>query len=126
MPKAVQKSAWVPRRPGVPLVALLISIPFAPVWAQIPRPSTAPAPAQPEAPKDSLGRTTPRGSVLGFLNAAHKGEDALAVQYLNTRLRGQDAYQLVRQLFVVLDRRLPAKLQQISDRPEGSLPDPLK
>jgi MscS family membrane protein len=63
---------------------------------------------------------------LGFLNAAHKGEYALAVQYLNTRLRGQDAYQLVRQLFVVLDRRLPAKLQQISDRPEGSLPDPMK
>jgi len=33
-------------------------------------PGAAPtSPAQPEAPKDLLGRSTPRGAVLGFLAA---------------------------------------------------------
>jgi hypothetical protein len=43
---------------------------------------------------------------------------------LNTRLRGQAAAVLAHQLFIVLDRRLPAGLgqAQLSDRPEGSSP----
>jgi len=45
---------------------------------------------------------------------------------LNTRLRGKAAEDLARQLFVVLDRRLPARLNSISDLPEGSLANPLK
>ncbi len=39
---------------------------------------------------------------------------------LNTRLVGEDAVDLARQLFVVLDTRLPARLPQLSDSPEGS------
>ena len=77
-------------------------------------------------PKDPLGRTTPRGTVLGFLTVARNGNDELAAQYLNTKLRGEAAAVLAHQLFVVLDRGLPAKLNQISDLPEGSLSDPLK
>ncbi len=53
--------------------------------------STAPAAAAPlpvAPPPDPLGRDTPRGSVLGFLNAARKGEDEIAAQYLSTRLKG--------------------------------------
>ncbi len=84
------------------------------------------APAQPESSKDALGRTTPRGTVLGFIGAARKGNRELAVQYLNTRLRGTAANALVHQLAVVLDRRLPARLNELSDSPEGSLSDPLK
>jgi MscS family membrane protein len=45
---------------------------------------------------------------------------------LNTPQRGADAEELARQLAEVLNRRLPARLTQISDKPEGSLPDPLK
>lgn len=82
--------------------------------------------AQPEVSKDLLGRTTPRGTVLGFVSAARKGNAEVAVQYLNTRLRGSAADTLVHQLAVVLDRRLPARLNELSDSPEGSLSDPLK
>jgi MscS family membrane protein len=85
-----------------------------------------PAVPQPELPKDTLGRTTPRGTVLGFLTAARKDNDEVAAQYLNTRLRGKPASNLAHQLFVVLDRRLPAKLDELSDKPEGSLTDLLQ
>ena len=94
-------------------------------WAQIPLPApTKPAP-EAETPKDALGRTTPRGTVRGFLNASHKGAEEIAVQYLNTPLRGSAATALANKLFVVLDRRLPARLNELSDQPEGSLSDPL-
>ena len=93
-------------------------------------PSGAPAAAAPqaqaEAPKDPLGRDTPRGTVLGFLAAARDGEDEIARRYLNTRASGADARELTRQLFVVLDARLPARLTQLSDEPEGSRSNPLK
>ncbi|HEY1342437.1 MAG TPA: mechanosensitive ion channel family protein [Bryobacteraceae bacterium] len=83
-------------------------------------PSAAPAPPR----TDTLGRTTPRGTVLGFLNAGRKGDDPTAAAYLNTRKRGAAAEELAHQLFIVLDRRLPAKLNQLSDKPEGSLSYP--
>jgi MscS family membrane protein len=81
---------------------------------------------QPEIPPDPLGRSTPRGTVLGFLLADRSGDDEAAAKYLNTRLRGKAAAELAHQLFVVLDRRLPAKLHALSDKPEGSVSDPLK
>jgi len=79
------------------------------------------ATSQPETKPDLLGRTTPRGAVLGFLRAAGKGDNESAAQYLNTHLSGKDANNLAHELFVVLDRRLPARLNELSDRPEGSL-----
>jgi len=85
---------------------------------------TQPAAKPPENPPDALGRNTPRGTVLGFLSAAHKGDDDTAALYLNTRAKGKSAANLAHQLFVVLDRRLPARLNQLSDRPEGSLAFP--
>jgi len=95
-------------------------------WAQVGVGTSAPAPtpAQPEVSTDSLGRNTPRGTVRGFLTAAGQKDNETAVHYLNTRLRGEAATGLVQQLAVVLNRRLPAKLNEISDRPEGSLSDP--
>src|SRR5271169_2441518 len=90
-----------------------------PAWTQLGAPAPVPATAQPEVPKDSLGRTTPRGTVLGFLTAAREGKDDVAAQYLNTRLRGKAAAGLAHQLFTVLDRRLPPMLTQLSDKPEG-------
>jgi MscS family membrane protein len=41
-------------------------------------------------------------------------------------LRGPDAAALARQLAKVLDLRLPARLNEISDQPEGSLSNPLE
>lgn len=82
-------------------------------------PASAPATPESQGPKDVLGRATPRGTVHGFLNAAREGNNELAAQYLHTRLKGQDAADLAHQLFVVLDHRLPARLDQLSDQPEA-------
>jgi MscS family membrane protein len=92
-------------------------------WAQPVVPGTAPVSVQPEVPEDALGRTTPRGTVLGFLTAARNGKDETAALYLNTRLRGKAAAVLAHQLSVVLDRRLPARLNQLSDQRAGSMTD---
>ncbi len=81
---------------------------------------------QVQVPKDALGRDTPRGTVTGFLTAARRGEAEIARQYLDARVSGRDTDELVHQLFVVLDARLPARISQISDAPEGSRSNPLK
>lgn len=91
----------------------------------LPTGNTPAPPTQPEPPKDSLGRTTPRGAVMGFLAAARKQEYEVAAEYLNNRTLGKAGPDLARQLSVVLDRGLPAQLNQLSDKPEGSLADPL-
>jgi MscS family membrane protein len=113
------------RHIGTYLLALVLLF-CVPAWTQVNIPVPAPPAAQPEVPKDALGRTTPRGTVLGFLSASRKGDNELAAQYLNTRLQGKTAAALAHQLFTVLDRRLPPRLNQLSDKPEGSLSDPLK
>jgi len=80
-----------------------------------------PAPAETQKPEviaDPLGRHTPRGTVTGFIEAARKGDLERAAQYLN--VKGQTAESLARQLFDVLDARLPARLMRISDAPQGS------
>jgi MscS family membrane protein len=112
-------------RAGACLLSLVLLF-CVPVLTQVAIPTSAPTTAQPEVPKDALGRTTPRGTVLGFLSAARKGDNDLAASYLNTRLHGQAATDLAHQLFLVLDRRLPARLNDLSDKPEGSLSDPLR
>jgi len=83
-------------------------------------------PAQPGPPQDILRRSTPRGTVLGFLLTERKGDNEAAVQYLNTRLRGEAAATQAHQLYVVLDRGLPGRISQMSDRPEGSLAFPAR
>jgi len=108
--------------------SLLVALLHAPAArAQIPPlPSARAAPAaQTEPTKDALGRDTPRGTVLGFMDAARKGNDEAAPLYLNTNLRGKPAVELAHELYVVLDSRLPARLADMSDRPEGSLSNPL-
>lgn len=87
--------------------------------------SPTPAPAAPTAPADALGRSTPRGALVGFLSAARKGDHALARHYLNTRLNTDAAEDLAHELFTVLDTGLPARLTHVSDVPEGSRADPL-
>ncbi len=64
--------------------------------------------------------------MLGFLKAARKGDYDAATEYLNTKRHGEAATDLARELFVIIDRRLPARLNQLSDRPEGSLAFPAK
>ena len=89
-------------------------------------PAKAEAPAKSEVPTDSLGRHTPRGTLLGFMKESRAGNYEAAILYLNTNLTGASAADLARQLFVVLDSRLPARLTNLSDNPEGSRANPLK
>jgi MscS family membrane protein len=86
----------------------------------------APAPASEAASKDPFGRDTPRGTLLGFMRAARDGNIELMPMFLNTPLTGEAAVALARQLHVVLDSRLPARLDEVSDRPEGRLAHPLR
>src|SRR6185437_15827573 len=114
-------------RAWVVAVVVVCAVPAA--AAQGTAPTTAPAPVvaqPPEPPKDPLGRDSPRGTLLGFMTAARRGNLEAAALYLDTKLRGQSTLDLARQLYVVLDTRLPARLNLVSDRPEGSLANPLK
>lgn len=94
------------------------------VGAQTTVPPPASSAAQLSPPPDTLGRTTPRGTVPGFLKAAPNGDYDAAAQYLNTQRRGKAAADLAHELFLIMDRRLPARLNELSDRPEGSLAYP--
>jgi len=105
------------------LLVLLLS--DHPAWAQLGAIATGKA-AQHEPPADPLGRSTPRGTVLGFMSAARSGNDTVAPLYLDTQLKNQAAVDLAHKLYVVLDSRLPARLYELSDRQEGSLANPLK
>jgi MscS family membrane protein len=85
-----------------------------------------PAPAaKPEPAPDPLGRDTPRRTVIGFITAARSGTE-VAPLYIDTDLKGKAAAALAHELYVVLDARLPARLNELSDRPEGSTENPLK
>ncbi|HMD37150.1 MAG TPA: mechanosensitive ion channel family protein, partial [Vicinamibacterales bacterium] len=79
-----------------------------------------------EVETDAFGRDTPRGTLFGFMAAASKGNIDAASIYLNTSQRDRDVPALTHQLYVVLDARLPARLREPSDRPEGSLANPIK
>ena len=106
-------------------LAMMLLIASSPAWAQ-PAATAPAAAAEPQALRDPLGRDTPRGALLGFMRVSREGNFEAAPEYLNTTLRGLPAQELARQLFVVLDKRLPARLDELSDRPEGRLTNPLR
>jgi MscS family membrane protein len=108
-----------------PLALAVVASAGAALAQTVPAASAPVAPAGPEVTRDLLGRSTPRGTVIGFLGAARRGENELARQFLNTRQGGREAEVLAHRLFVVLDARLPARLDQVSDQPEGSRTNPL-
>ena len=80
----------------------------------------AQAPA-PKAPEDALGRSTPRGTVIGFLQAARENNYLLATQYLES-IRDP---RLAEQLKTVLDSALEVNLNEVSDDPAGRIDDGL-
>ena len=94
-------------------LAVLLFVPC--VWAQ----------EKPVATPDPLGRDTPRGSVIGFITAARDGKYPLAAQYLNPGTQREPVDDLARQLYIILNGRLNARILAVSDRPEGSLANPL-
>ena len=88
------------------LISLLSLSAFSfPAQAQIPGLST-PAPATSSTtPADPLGRTTPSGSILGFLQAAQSGNYSIAADYLqmNAARRQAEGEQIASQLNTVMN-----------------------
>lgn len=74
-------------------------------------------------PADPLGRSTPRGTVVGFLQAAQSGNYKLAADYLQLT-KSQHASQgekLARDLHTLMDRAFTGKVNLISEKSEGSV-----
>jgi MscS family membrane protein len=72
-------------------------------------------------PSDPLGRTTPSGSVLGFLQAAQSGDYSIAAQYLqmSAARRQAEGAQLATQLKSVMDGTAFSGRVGIFTQPEG-------
>src|SRR3954470_15885366 len=114
------------RRFRLVLALLGAMVPGPAAQAQPDQSPPAARPPQDAAARDPLGRDTPRGTVLGFMDAARNARYDVAAQYLDTKPRDGAAAELARKLFVVLDSRLSPRLRELNDRPEGSLANPLK
>jgi MscS family membrane protein len=92
----------------------------------LPGTKEAQRPAEPEtAYDDPLGRSTPLGTVLGFIKSATQGDYERALQYLDTKKKAESAQKLIIALNAVLDRSFSGKLGMLSNKPEGYLDDNL-
>ena len=109
-------------------IALLLPLILGTVMAQsIPNLLTpvTPPPNNSSAATDPLGRNTPSGTVLGFLQAAQAGNYKAAADYLQmspTRRQSQGA-ELAGELKLLMDRAFVGNLRRISTRPEGNPED---
>jgi MscS family membrane protein len=80
---------------------------------------------QEKAPDDPLGRSTPQGTVFGFIKSATKGDYERAVQYLDTKKTGFASAKIISALQTLLERGFSGKLALLSGKPEGDLTDSL-
>ena len=105
------------------LALLLFLSPEKPWAAPIPSVSGAagkPAESQ-AASEDFLGRSTPHGTVLGFIRAAERGDYQRATRYLESNQPEKKREELARLLKIVLDRGVALDLNKLSRSPEGDL-----
>jgi MscS family membrane protein len=104
------------------ILLLLIAFVLPRPYAQVPLASKQPAEAQPEESDDPLGRSNPRGTVVGFIKAAERGDYEEASQYLDTKQKGELAAELAQHLKSILDQEAQVDLSKLSRRPEGNPP----
>jgi MscS family membrane protein len=73
-------------------------------------------------PGDPLGRSTPHGTLVGFLHAAQNGRYNDASQYLqlSKKERAASGERIARQLHALLDQAFVGRIGAVSDSPEGS------
>ena len=99
---------------------------FPAVGAKLPASAPADKPAEPQTlSEDPLGRSTPYGTVIGFLLAANKADYELASNYLEGNQPAKRKVELARNLQVVLNRGLKIGPDDLSRAPEGRLDDGL-
>src|ERR1017187_328294 len=104
---------------------LLHGLPPAPLVAQsvpglLKQQTQLAAPASASA--DPLGRDTPSGTVLGFLQAAQDGNEKVAADYLqmSAARRLSQGPEMVGKVKVLMDRTFVGSLRRMSTRPEGN------
>jgi len=103
------------------LAACLASDAQSPLGQILP-PSTTPASSPSNAPVDPYGRTTPSGTVLGFLQAAGSGNYGNAAQYLQMSAahRQSEGEQMAMKLYTVMNNAFAGSLKHLSTQPEGT------
>ncbi len=92
--------------------------------AQSPLPAlTAPQAGDHEEATDPLGRSTPHGTVVGFLQKSQSGNFKEAAEYLQLSKseRATRGEQIARELHTLMDKALVGRLGRISDRRQGSI-----
>jgi len=114
------------------ILLVMLLLPVLASAAQIPGLAAKPAAKQEVAAlQDSLGRETPRGTVMGFLNAAQEENYSVAAQYFqpapgHRRLDPAEEQDLAAQLFAVINQKiLVSSLDSLSRDPQGRLDDGL-
>lgn len=102
------------------LGACLLSVGL-PVLGQI-LPASSPATSTANSPVDPLGRSTPSGTMLGFLQAAQSGDYGIAAQYLqmSPARRQSEGQQIAAKLKVVLDNAFTGRFKNFT-QPDGIL-----
>jgi MscS family membrane protein len=108
---------------AAPLLVVAVNL----AWAQVPKLGPA-SPAPPVSPQDSLNRTSPRSTVLRFLEACQSGNYLRASEYLDlsalpARNRRRTGMELALQLNGVLNKSVDFDVERLSDAPEGNLHD---
>jgi MscS family membrane protein len=85
-------------------------------------PSTSAAKPADAPPPDPLGRTNPRGTVIGFLQAAQSSHWQSAAQYFQQARSRHPANEeeLVTELKALMDRAYVGNINRITDLPEGT------
>jgi len=115
----IKYSIYMPQYPNprwLSVLFLILCLAAAPrTLAQLP--STTPAPSAPKTSTDPLNRTTPSGSILGFLQAAQSGNYTLAAQYLQMSAahRQSEGEQIATELKIVMDRAFNGRIGGFTD-----------
>ncbi len=83
-----------------------------------------------DVPQDPLGRSSPRGTIVGFLRAAQDQRNAVAVEYFQPargrRHTSEDQdEELAQQLLAILNQKFAPFLDSVSNDPQGRLDDGL-
>ena len=110
------------KKPALLVLILALSLPglFAQSVSSLVK-SGGPAPPA-SAQTDPLGRDTPSGTVVGFLQAEQNGNDKAAADYLqmSAARRQSQGGELASKLKVLMDRTFVGSLRRISTNPEGN------
>ena len=109
---------------GLGLLAAVLLAASAPAADKAVPAAAAKGPADAEITYDDpLGRSTPQGTVVGFLKAMKREDYERAVEYLDTRQTGKRAEQLARELGYILNEAMTTVTAALSVKPEGNLQD---